>query len=91
MVKWASIILTALSMLVAAAAWVSSVSADLGKQKEKIDALEKRREEDRRDQREALSEVKEHVKIIDQNTQIILQKITALEAVQKAERRERSR
>lgn len=91
MVKWASIILTALSMLVAAAAWVSSVSADLGKQKEKIDALERRREEDRRDHREALSEVKEHVKIIDQNTQIILQKITALEAVQKAERRERSR
>lgn len=61
-----------------------------GSTKEKLTQLERRAQEDRKNTREAISEVKEHVKLIDQNTQMILQKLTAMEAVQKAERRERS-
>lgn len=62
-----------------------------GQAREKISNIEKRQEEDRRLTRENVNEVKEHVKQIDQATQIILQKITAMEAVQRAERREKGR
>lgn len=62
-----------------------------GSTKEKLQQLERRAQEDRRDTRQNINEVKEHVKLIDQNTQMILQKLTAMEAVQKAERRERGR
>lgn len=92
LLKVVTVALTVIGMLAAAAAWVSSVSADLGKQKEKIEALEKRREEDRRDVREALGEVRAYVRIIDQNTQTILYRISAIEAArQEAERQAQQR
>jgi uncharacterized protein HemX len=53
----------------------------------KVLTLEERAKEDRKDTRQNIGEVKEHVKVIDQNVQVILQKITAMEAVQKSERR----
>lgn len=70
------------------AVWGES-QLERGSTKEKIATIEKRQEEDRRDGRQSINEVKEHVKQIDQNVQVILQKITAMEAVQKAQRRER--
>lgn len=72
------------------AVWGES-QLERGATKEKITTIERRQEEDRRVTRENISEVKDHVKIIDQNTQIILQEIRAMQAVQRAERRERSR
>jgi len=60
-----------------------------GTTKEKIQQIERRQDDDRRDQRQNVNEVKEHVKVIDQNVQIILQKITAMEAVQRSERARR--
>lgn len=59
--------------------------------KEKLSQLERRAHEDRKNTRESISEVREHVKLIDQNTQLILQKITAMEAVQREERRREGR
>lgn len=64
---------------------------DSGQTREKIFNIEKRQEEDRRDTRQNINEVKEHVKQIDQATQLILQKLTAMEAVQRAERRDKGR
>ena len=60
-----------------------------GSTKEKITQIEKRQAEDRRSTRENLNEVKEHVKTIDQSTQLILQELRAMKAVQDAERRRR--
>lgn len=62
-----------------------------GTTKEKLSTIERRQDEDRRTTRESISEVKEHVKVIDQNTQVILQTIKAMEAEQRAERRARDR
>jgi hypothetical protein len=70
------------------AVWGDS-QKERGTTNEKLTTLERRQNEDRKDTRAAISEVKEHVKLIDHNTQIILQKITAMEAVQRSERRER--
>lgn len=39
--------------------------------------------------RESISELKEHTKQIDQSTQLILQELRAMQAVQRAERRPR--
>ena len=68
------------------AVWGDS-QLERGETKEKIKTIERRQDEDRRDTRVAINEVKEHVKQIDQNVQVILQKITAMEAVKKLERR----
>ena len=70
------------------AVWGES-QLERGTTKEKITALEKRQQEDRRDMRQNVNEVKEHVKTIDQATQMILQEIRAMKAVQEAERRRR--
>jgi hypothetical protein len=67
------------------AVWGES-QLERGSTKEKISNLERRRDEDRRDTRQSIQELKEHVKQIDQNTQTILQTIRAMEAVQKTER-----
>ena len=58
-----------------------------GSTKEKLQQIEKRQAEDRRSTRENLNEVKEHVKTIDQSTQLILQELRAMKAVQDSERR----
>ena len=60
-----------------------------GSTKEKLQQIEKRQAEDRRSTRENLNEVKEHVKTIDQSTQLILQELRAMKAVQDSERRRR--
>ena len=70
------------------AVWGES-QLERGRTKEKLEQVEKRQEQDRRDTRESLGEVNSHIKEIDQNVQIILQKITGMEAVQRAEKRER--
>lgn len=70
------------------AVWGDAQRKD-GIRDEKITNVEKRQAEDRKDTRENLNEVKEHVKIIDQNVQTILQTIKAMEAVQRADRRGR--
>lgn len=70
------------------AVWGDAQRKD-GIRDEKITNVEKRQAEDRKDTRENLNEVKEHVKIIDQNVQTILQTIKAMEAVQRADRRDR--
>ena len=70
------------------AVWGES-QLERGTTKEKITALEKRQQEDRRDTRQNINEVKEHVKAIDQATQTILQELRSMKAVQEAERRRR--
>lgn len=70
------------------AVWGDS-QKERGTTNERLQNVERRQNEDRKDTRSAISEVKEHVKLIDHNTQIILQKITAMEAVQRSERRDR--
>ena len=70
------------------AVWGES-QLERGSTKERLGNIERRQSEDRKDTRAAITEVKEHVKLIDHNTQLILQKITAMEAVQRSERRER--
>ena len=70
------------------AVWGES-QLERGTTKEKIQQIEKRQQEDRRDMRQNVNEVKEHVKTIDQATQMILQEIRAMKAVQEAERRRR--
>ena len=70
------------------AVWGES-QLERGSTKEKIAQIEKRQQEDRRSTRENLNEVKEHVKTIDQSTQLILQELRAMKAVQDAERRRR--
>ena len=70
------------------AVWGES-QLERGTTKEKIQQIEKRQQEDRRDMRQNVNEVKEHVKTIDQATQMILQEIRAVKAVQEAERRRR--
>lgn len=70
------------------AVWGES-QLERGSTKERLSNVERRQNEDRKDTRSSISEVKEHVKLIDQNTQIILQKITAMEAVQRSQRRDR--
>lgn len=87
--------LTSFAMLVAIvggplAVWGDAQRKD-GQREEQILTLQKQRDQDRSDTRTSINEVKEHVKLIDQNTQIILQEIRAMQAVQRAERRERSR
>lgn len=67
------------------------VQMERGTTKEKIAHIEKRQQEDRLNTRQDINEVKEHVKLIDQTTQTILQEIRAMQAVQRAENRERSR
>jgi len=67
----------------------SEAQVERGSTKERISHIETRQQEDRKDTRQAISEVREHVKIIDQNTQQILQTIKVMEAEQRAERRER--
>ena len=66
-----------------------ALNAEQGKQKEKVEQLEKRQAEDRRATRESINELKEHSKTIDHATQLILQEIRAMKAVQEAERRRR--
>lgn len=70
------------------AVWGES-QLERGTTKEKIQQIERRQQEDRRDMRQNVNEVKEHVKTIDQATQMILQEIRAMKAVQEAERRRR--
>ena len=70
------------------AVW-GDVQMERGSTKEKLDHIEKRQQEDRRDTRQGINEVKEHVKQIDQNVQVILQEIRAMQAVNRAERRSR--
>jgi len=69
----------------------SEAQVDRGRSAERLQHIEKRQEEDRKDTRQAISEVREHVKIIDQNTQVILQSIKVMEAEQRAERRARQK
>ena len=70
------------------AVWGES-QLERGTTKEKIQQIERRQQEDRRDMRQNVNEVKEHVKTIDQATQMILQEMRAMKAVQEAERRRR--
>lgn len=70
------------------AVWGDQQRTD-GVRDEKISQMEKRQSEDRRATRESVNEVKEHVKAIDQATQIILQEVRAMKAVQESERRRR--
>ena len=70
------------------AVWGES-QLERGQTKEKIQQIEKRQSEDRRDTRQNLNEVKEHVKTIDQSTQLILQELRAMKAVQDSERSRR--
>lgn len=72
------------------AVWGES-QLERGQTKEQLQTLKQRQEEDRRDTKQSISEVKGHVQQIDKATQEILQTIRAMEAVQKAERRRESR
>jgi hypothetical protein len=72
------------------AVWGES-QLERGSTKERLQQIEKRAEEDRRTLRSEVVEVKEHVKLIDQNTQIILQELRVMQALQKQRERESRR
>ena len=80
-------VLTVLGMLAGLGGVWGTLSADNADTKRRVIVVEERVKEDRRDARQSVNELKEHVKAIDQNTQLILQKISAMEASAKAERR----
>jgi hypothetical protein len=82
-------VLTAVALLGALGGVWGTLSADGADTKRRVTTVEQRQAEDRKDTRAAIHEVKEHVKLIDQNTQLILQEVRAMQAVQRAERRER--
>lgn len=72
------------------AVWGES-QLERGETRQKINQLEKRAAEDRRAVRESLSEQNAQIRNIDQATQLILQEVRAMKAVQEAERRGRQR
>ena len=72
------------------AVWGES-QLERGQVKEKITTIERRQAEDRKDTRQNISEVKGHVSAIDQNVQLILQEIRAMQAERRAERRREPR
>ena len=72
------------------AVWGES-QLERGQTKEQLQTLKQRQEEDRKDTRQNIGELKEHVKLIDQNTQIILQEIRVMQAERRAERRREPR
>lgn len=89
--KWLGIGATVLVAL-AAGGW--HLSAEVAGTKQRVDSVEKRQDgtekkqtEDRKEIREALVETNQYVKVVDQNVQLILQKLSAMEATQRAERR----
>ena len=86
-----STVLSVIGMVAALAGSWFVWGQQAGEIKQKVQTIEERQKEDRRDTRQNISEVKEHVKQIDKATQEILQTIRAMEAVQKAERRREPR
>ena len=78
--QWIAIALTA-------AAALGSIAWTYGQNTQRITTIEKRQEEDRRETKQNINEVKEHAKAIDATTQLILQELRAMKAVQDAERR----
>lgn len=80
------VVLTVLGMVIGPLAVWGDGQKKSGELVEKVTTLEKRAEEDRKDQKQNVNEVKEYAKSIDSNVQLILQKITAMEAVQKQRR-----
>ena len=85
------VILTVLGMVVGPLAVWGDGQRKAGELDEKVTTLQKRSEEDRKDQRQQVNEVKEYAKAIDSNVQIILQKLTAMEAVQRQQQQRRDR
>lgn len=60
-----------------------------GQLEQRVQTIEQRQAEDRRDTKESVHEVRRDVKQIGSDVQVILQTIKAMEAVQKSDRRER--
>lgn len=92
--KWVTTAIAAVASAGTLVAWVASVAGDAADTKRRVDTVEKRQIEDRQQQAEQRKEIREavvennaYVKTVDQNVQIILQKVSAIEAVQRAERR----
>lgn len=94
MSKWVTTAIAAIAAAGTLVAWVASVAGDAADTKRRVDTVERRQIEDRQQQAEQRKELREgmvdtnaYVKAVDQNVQIILQKVTAMEAVQRSERR----
>ena len=89
--KWLGVGATVLIALVAGG-W--QLSAEVSDTKRRVDSVEraqvsaeKRQSDERKELRESISETSQYVKSVDQNVQLILQKLSAMEAVQRADRR----
>lgn len=80
-------VLTILAMLGALAASYATLSADNARTTQRLDTLEKRNEETRKEIKEVAHEIKGDVKEVKQDVQLILRKLDSLEAVRRSERR----
>ena len=74
--------------------WVASIAGDSADVKSRLRTVEGRQVEDRdnvkeerKETRQAINEVAQHVKQIDQATQVMSQKLTVLESLLRQERR----
>lgn len=83
--KWLPGALVTVVLAGAGALW--HLSGETADTKRRVQNVEDRVKDDRRDTRQNINEVKEHVKLIDSNTQMILQELRAMKATQEAERR----
>jgi Na+/glutamate symporter len=63
-----------------------TLNAEAGRQKEKIEQLEKRQAEDRSSFRRDQQEIKNDVKEVKQDVQTILRKLDSMDAAQRARR-----
>lgn len=82
-------ILTLLSMAGALVAGGLALSADQERVRARLDNLEQRNQETRQELRTTAQEIKADVKEVKQNVDLILRKLDAMEAVRKAEQRDR--
>ena len=69
--------------------WVGNLSGEQGKQREKVEQLEKRLAEDREQQRMVTGEIKSDVKRIGTDVQLILRKLDVIEAQNESRSRAR--
>ena len=81
--------LTILGMLGGFAGTWWALAGEQGRQKEKVETIERRQIEDRVEIKTDVKDVKQDVKDVKQDVNLILRKLNEMEAAQKAARRER--
>lgn len=82
-------ILTLLTMFLALAGGYANLSAETASIKERLTTVEQRNTETRKEIKDTAQEIKQDVKEVKGDVQLILRKLDTMEAINRAERRER--